>query len=914
MNSKNYLIRYHVRSYLLTFKILNNPVFFFRLITFNLFRFLSVILVTIMGISVHAQDSTGIEITGNYVGLKLQDALDDIEKHHPIRFFYRKDWLFAGEINQQFIRQPVTNVLDALLKNSDLTYINYNDDKFIIGEKEKLDDMHSNEYFLARQSLQSSDIDMRFPMVTVGDSSAIGNSKGNLIRMKLIDKEEGHKLEGATVYFENLEISATSDNLGRIEILLPNGIYQMEVRRVGYEPFIRNLSVLSAGEVKIGMEQEILQLKEVVISGEGPDQRLMNPQTGIVTITPRQIKDIPVFLGEADVIKTILTIPGVTTIGEGAPGFFVRGGNIDQNLILQDAAIFSNSSHALGFFSLFNPDLISNVRLYKGNIPAQFGGRLSSVLDVQLKGNNYSNSTITGGIGTVMSKLAIEAPIIKEKVNLLAGGRWAYSDWILRVIKIPEIKESKVSFYDFNVKMSAKVSEKGSISAGYFQSFDRVNFQGKAGYEWTIRNLSFNWDQTIGRNVQSEFIFALGQSDNLNFDPSGLDLTKLSNGQQFYKIKENVLFPVKNHRFIGGGEWIYYQPQNEVLRTTGSQNEEISLAKDFGQELGFYLNDEWELNKKVSLSAGLRTSMFFTEERGTNTAEDQQYINLEPRISARYAIGETGSVKASYNRISQYIHLLSNTVGALPADQWVVSNSRILPSTSNNYSVGFFKNFDLNSWESSAEVFFRRITNIIEFKDFSDLILNPEIENEIVQGRGKAYGLEMFLKRHTGKIKGSLSYTFSRTFIKADISEGNIETSWFPATFDRPHNLNLVMDWSVNRKSRFALVFNFTSGRPITAPVSSYTIGDVVVPHYSERNAYRISNYHRLDLAYTYKRNAVKRKKYQDSITFSIYNIYSRRNAFSVFFRKDKQRPARAYRLSVLGSAFPSITYSFQIK
>jgi len=868
----------------------------------------------IMCLPVHAQESLRIEISGTYTDQTLQTILQDIEERHPIRFFYREDWLFTDVIDRQFIQQPVADVLDALLKNSDLMYVTYDNDKFIIGKKDRFTDLHANEYFLTRQTLESSDIDMRFPMVTVGDSSAIGISPGNLIRMELIDKEEGHKLDGATVYFEKLELSSTSDNLGRIEILLPNGIYQMEVRHVGYEPFIGNLNVLSKGEVRIEMEQEILQLKEVIISGEGPEKRLMDPQAGIVTITPRQIKDLPVFLGEADVIKTILTIPGVTTIGEGVEGFFVRGGNIDQNLILQDDAIFLNSSHALGFFSLYNPDLISNVRLYKGNIPAQFGGRLSSVLDVQLKGNNYTNSTITGGIGTVMSKLAIETPIVREKVSLLAGGRWAYSDWVLGVIKIPEIKESAASFYDFNIKMSAKVSENGSISAGYFQSFDRVNFQREAGYEWAIRNLSINWDQTIGRNVQSEFVFSLGSTDNLNFDPSGLDLTELNNGQQYYKFKENVLFPVKNHSFIGGVEWIYYQPQNEILRTIGSENEEISLVKDFGQEWGFYLNDEWEINKKVSVSAGLRTSVFFTEERGTNAAEDQQYINLEPRISARYAIGETGSVKASYNRINQYLHLLSNSVGALPADQWIVSNSLIQPSTSSNYSVGFFKNFDLNSWESSAEIFFREISNIIEFKDFADLVLNPKIEEGIVQGKGKAYGLEMFLKRHTGKIKGSLSYTFSRTFIQADISEGNIEPSWFPAKFDRPHNLNLVMDWSVNKKSKFALFFNFTSGRPITAPISSYYLDDIVVPHYSERNVYRIPNYHRLDLAYTYKRNAVKRKKYQDSITFSIYNIYGRRNAFSVFFRKDKQRPARAYRLSVLGSAFPSITYNFEFK
>jgi len=873
--------------------------------------FLPLLLMVLLPVLTSAQN---LKISGKYVDSSLQDVLHHIEDQYPIRFFYREEWLFQNEINQQFSQQPLAEVLDLLLKNSDLTYVTYGSDKVVIAKKDRIGDLKSNEYFLAKQAMKIGGIDSRFPLLMVGDSSIVGNSSLNRIKLELVDKNEGFRLNGVAVYLEKLESTFSSGNTGQIDLVLPNGIYQMEVRRIGYEPFICNLRVFSKGELRIEMELEVIELEEVVVSGEGPDSRLMNAQAGIVSITPKQIKEMPVFLGEADVIKTILTIPGVTTIGEGAPGFFVRGGNIDQNLILQDEVVFSNSSHAFGFFSMFNPDLISNVRLYKGNIPAQFGGRLSSVLDVQLKGNNYTTTNINGGVGTVMSKLAIETPIVKEKLSLLAGGRISYADWILRTVKIPEIQESEAFFYDFNLKMSAKISENGSISAGYFQSFDRVNFQGEAGFEWTIKNLSFNWSQGIGKTVRSEFIAAIGQTGNLNFDPSGQNLTELGNGQQFLKIKENIEIPIKNHLLIGGGEWIYYQPNDEVLRTIGSQIQENSVRQDYGQEWGFYLNDEWEVNEKFALSAGLRTSVFFSEERRNIVSNDQHYVNLEPRISVRYGVGKSSSVKASYNKMSQYIHLLSNTTGVLPIDQWVLSNSRITPSISNNFSLGFFKNFKLNNWESSAELFYRRMTDIVEFKDFADLVLNPDIEDEIIQGEGKAYGLEIALKRHTGKIKGSFSYTFSRTFIKAPQSSEDIDLNWFPTKFDRPHNLNLVMDWTVNRKSRFALVFNFTSGRPITAPVSNYSLGAVVVPHYSHRNEFRIPDYHRLDLSYTYKRNAVKKKKYQDSITFSIYNIYSRRNAFSVFFRKENNRPTQAFRLSVLGSAFPSVTYTFEIK
>ena len=486
------------------------------------------------------------------------------------------------------------------------------------------------------------------------------------------------------------------------------------------------------------MEPEALELKEVIVSGESPERRLLSPQTGIITLNPKQIKEMPVFLGEADVIKTIQTVPGVTTLGEGAPGFFVRGGNVDQNLILQDEVIFSNSSHALGFFSLFNPDLISSVQLYKGSIPAQYGGRLSSVLDVKLKEPSYSTTTINGGIGTVISKLAIETPIVKEKLSLLAGGRISYADWILPVIKVPDIRNSKAFFYDLNFKLSARISENGSINAGYFQSFDQVDFQNEAGFEWDIKSLSLDWSQGIGKTGQSELKATWGKTNNLNFDPSGLDLTELSNGLQFYKLKELLTFPINNHLLTGGAEWVYYQPQDEVLSTLGTLNEESRLSKDFGQEWGLFVNDEWEVNNRWALSLGLRTSLFLSEERQPEENDNPHYFNLEPRVSLRYGVGSTSSIKASYNKMSQYIHLLSNTTGILPIDQWIVSNSQIKPSTSNNFSLGYFRNFKSSTWESSAEVFYRQMDNLIEFKDFADLILNPDLEHENRSGRGRS--------------------------------------------------------------------------------------------------------------------------------------------------------------------------------
>ena len=851
-----------------------------------------------------------LRLTANYTNATITDIVADLEQQYDLRFFYKPTWLPDATLALQFENQPLNTVMDNLLQGSDLSYIIYDGDKVVIAPVKLIGQPASPD--LTNRAPTATQLDDRFQIISVGNTNQ--SSTGlNEVTVTFKDNLEDKVLDGVSVYFDKLQRTFSSNRQGVINMSLPTGVYQMEARRIGYDPFICHLQVNSDGEVTIPMNVEVVELREVVVSGDNPGKRLLDPQVGIVSITPKQIKEMPVFLGEADVIKTILTVPGVTSIGEGSSGFFVRGGNIDQNLILQDGAIFSNSSHALGFFSLFNPDLISNVKLYKGNIPAQFGGRLSSVLDVQLKGNDYTNTNLTGGVGTVLSKLAVETPIVKDKISILAGGRISYADWLLPIVKVPEIRDSESFFYDFNVKLSARLSEQSSLQVGYFQSFDRINFQGEAGFEWTTKTLNLNWNQSLGKNLRSELTAATGQTENLTFDPSGLSLAELNNGLEFYKVKESLVLPLSNHLLVGGVEWIYHRPQDEVLSVTGSTTETDQVIKDFGQEWGFYLNDEWEATDKLAVSLGVRASMFSYEERGTSNLQDR-FTNIEPRVSLRYTLNPSTSVKFSYNRLSQYIHLLSNTTGVLPNDQWIVSNSQINPAISNNYSAGLFKNFSGNSWESSAEVFYRQLTDVIEFVDFANLILNPDLESELVQGEGEAYGLELFLKKHTGAVTGNLSYTLSRTQIRVPSGIEGVQQDWFPAKFDRPHNLNLVANWTASKKSRFSMVFNLSSGRPITAPISAYALGDVVVSNYSARNEFRIPTYHRLDLSYTYKRNAVKKKRYQDSITFSIYNIYGRKNAFSVFFRKQDNRPVQAFRLSVLGSAFPSITYTFEFK
>ena len=834
--------------------------------------------------------------------------IKDLEDRFEVKIFYMGEWVASIEDLPPIRGSSLEEVLTFALEGTDLGYLKYSVSNYVIAPSKDLSEVLSLSYVLVKERFNTSEILTNVPMLYIGDSSLVGQSSDSHIRLKILDFKNEEPVAGAALYIETLGITRVSSSTGLIEVTVPSGVHLTEIRMVGYVPLIGNLSVFSDGTLDIYLDQEIIELEEVIITGEGAQKNILGPSAGMVTITPRQIKELPVFLGESDLIKAILILPGVSTLGEGTSGYYVRGGNIDQNLILQDGALFFNSSHALGFFSVFNPDLINRVTLYKGHIPAQYGGRLSSVLKIDLKGSVAENFILSGGIGTVMSKLALETPVLKGKSSLLLGGRMTYSDYILRMIKIPEIRESSASFYDFNFRYNHKVGQNGTAFLSYYQSGDEVQYERLFGFNWNINNVSLGWNQPLNEFLFSELTISAGKNRNESFDPSQAQSYLVQSGQKYVKAKQNIIATWDKHETIAGIEWTNFNPEEEILYgATGEEQQRIT--RNGGHEFGLYLNDDWEISDLLSVSAGLRWSAFL--EKDSISSENAYFKNLEPRLSIRVKTSVTSSVKASYNRINQYLHLVTNTSSPLPTDQWLAASENLLPKQADNFSIGYYKNFEFNQWESSAELFFRKIRNLAEIRSFANLILNPAIEEDVVQGDGRTYGLELYLKKNSGRLKGTFSYTFSRALLYVAL-ESDKEPEWISSAIDRPHNLNFNLDYTFSKKAKFALNFVYSSGRPITAPTSTYLLGKVVVPHYSERNQFRIPDYHRLDIAYTVKRNAIRRKRYQDSITFSIYNLYGRRNAFSVFFRKDENSRASAYRLSILGSAFPSITYNFK--
>lgn len=899
-----------------------------------------------------AQDIEKISFAADYQNTTLTEILADIETQQPVRFFYKEDWLPDHLINISFEEESMINILDALTEPYDLNYLIYYN-SIIIAPKEILSQEYTRDYFIIKNRQQNLMRSNKWitasNIVNLGDSSAISTASKVTIKGIVIDQLNSEPLQGVNLHFEALNYTASTDNSGKFEISLPTGYNLLEISYIGYETQKIVWQVFSEDEVKILLPPDAYELEELLITGETDDNNVQSVIMGITRLRPQQIENMPVFLGEPDIIKGILTLPGVSTVGEGAGGFNVRGGAIDQNLILQDEALIFNSSHALGFFSIFNSDAIQEVELYKGHIPAQYGGRLSSVLNVKLKGNNSEKLTGKGGIGLVSSRLTLDGPLQsgksrkaghRAKTTFLLGGRITYSDWILKMFNTPDIKNSSGYFYDLNAKLSHRYSEKGIISASYYQSFDNVQFSDDYGFSWTNRAASLIWNHMITPDVSSTFSASMGTNENLSYEPTGIKAFTLTNGISDFRLKEDILISsVEDHTISTGIEYINYEIAPDELTPRGEQSTIIkeSVYKDNGHELGIYINDEYTLNYLFSFSFGLRFNAFqqlgpgivYQYEEGHPKEPDtitdsisygsgesvETFYNLMPRFSMKYSLNPNSSLKLSYNRTSQFIHLISNSTAALPVDFWLVSGPYYEPETSNNFSIGYFRNFMHNVWETSLELYYRRLKNVIEYKDFAELLLNKHLETELISGDGQAYGAEVLVRRKTGRLNGWLAYTYSRSLIKVN-GEFKDETindgEWYPSRLDIPHNFNIVLNYNFNKSNILSANFTYRSGRPITIPGSFYIVDDVFIPEISGRNEFRIPPYHRLDISYTIKRNVIKKKRYKDSFTFSIYNLYARQNTYSIFYRKNISRGTNAYKLSVLGTIFPAFTYNFE--
>lgn len=775
------------------------------------------------------------------------------------------------------------------------------------------------------------------PWITIGDST---ESKSIiLLTGKITSKSTSEPTAGASVSVEQFKYFDYADIHGRFVLEVPPGNYRITVRHLGMKPKYLRVRAQSGGVLNIEMEEGRVDLEEVIITSRPIDSNIKQAITGITQLEMQEIKTLPTFMGEVDILKSIQTLPGVSSVGEGSSGFNVRGGRTDQNLLLLNGAPIFNASHALGFVSAFNQDVVNSFTLYKGNVPAHLGGRASSVLEINTRQGDFESWKFQAGVGLASSRFLAEGPVVKNKTSLLVAARASHSDWLLRRVKNPDVKNSSLFFYDANVNLAHRFSENSSLRLSYYSSRDFFRFSQQFAYAWENYLTSAQWTSFANRKVSPVLSVVYGRYGSTLIDPAGVDASQLNNKMDYWQLKETVNFiPNDKHNLVGGVEATAYLPKPEEL---GPYNNNIAIRrktvdKNHGWEGAVFLQEDFHLSDNISISAGLRYSLYshigqdtvFKYQSGvpqtTASQIDTLYFGrgetintfkgLEPRLSARVSLSETKSVKLGYNRMRQYIHLISNTTAPTPVDLWQVTNEYIPPQIADNYSIGYFWNLDDNVWETSIEGFYKSMSNLLEYKNFPTLYLNRHIETEMISGKGRAYGGELYFRKLKGRWTGWASYTFSQTEIKTLSvfeSESINEGEWFPTNYNKPHTFNLVMNRRYLKGGAFSFLVSFNTGRPFTAVESSYIDAGTVVPIYSKRNQYQIPNYFRFDLSFTIP-NVVAR--WDDSLVFSIYNLFGRNNAYSLFY----QRPAsnffipKAYQLSVLGAAMPSLTYNFK--
>ncbi|TVZ55218.1 outer membrane beta-barrel protein [Lutibacter sp. Hel_I_33_5] len=760
------------------------------------------------------------------------------------------------------------------------------------------------------------------------------------------DESNNETLIGVSVYFPELKSGTTTNEYGFYSITIPKGTYNVLISYLGYTVISESLDLSKKTTKNFKLVEETESLDEIIIESNIEKLNVRTPQMSVNKLNSSTIKQIPVVLGEADVIKSLILLPGVTSAGEGASGFNVRGGSADQNLILLDEATVFNSSHLFGFFSVFNPDVIKDVKLYKGGIPARFGGRLSSVLDIYQKEGNSKKFNLTGGIGLVSSRLLAEGPIEKEKSSFLIGGRASYAHLFLPLFD----NDNKAYFYDLNSKINYRFNDKNNLFLSTYFGKDvfGINDSFVNNYGNSVVNLRWNhlFSDKLFSNlslIYSDYFYGL-ILDFVGFEwDSGITNFNLKYDFKHY-LNDNfkLSYGINNINIkFNPGKIIPNRPDSGIIAE--------KLTNKYANEFAAYVDAEHKLNENLTLQYGVRFSSFLRlGQNELNTYQNNQAVlynsefkkyesavatgtesfkrsetiasfnNFEPRLSMSYVINDNSSIKASYNRMVQYLHLLSNTASPTPLDVWTPSGKYIKPQLLDQYAMGYFKSIKDGDYSLETEVFYKDIQNRIDYINGANLVANNEIETVILNGKARAYGLEVLLKKNEGNLKGWFSYTLSRSeqltpgrnANEPGINQGN----WYSTPYDKTHDFSVNASYELNKKWKFNANFIFQTGQPTNYPVGQYEIQGINVPIYDDnrRNADRLPAYHRLDISATLTPRKNKNRKWKGEWVFGIYNLYGRDNAASIAFKQNRETNRNeALQTSIFGLV-PSVTYNFK--
>lgn len=781
---------------------------------------------------------------------------------------------------------------------------------------------HSNSTILAQITTSNLVRLQILGMIVFLFLSSTALAQNFTISGSVIDAETGEDLLGATIVLKGTTTGAISNTYGFYSLSLPKGKHEINYSFIGYKTITKEVSLTKDLTFNIKLVPDNSLLKEVVITAERNDENIRAAEMGIEKLSMNQLEKIPVLFGEKDVLKTIQLLPGISATSEGSSGFTVRGGSPDQNLILLDGAPVYNASHLMGFFSVFNSDALKDVTVYKGGIPANFGGRASSVIDISMKDGNNQKISASGGLGLISSRLTVEGPIIKDKMSFIVSGRRSYADFIGQATNLLD-DDMDLYFYDLNAKVNYKINEKNRIFlSGYFGK-DVFGFGSAFGMDWGNTTGTLRWNHLFSKKlfsnttlIYSNFDYGFKVGDDVN----------MSSGIEDYGFKQDFTWYLNPQNTIKYGFSSTHHSFNPGLLTfENDDSQEVVLDKKQGLESAIYISNNQKIGGLFSAEYGLRLSTFNQLGAGwANTYNDeneiadsvyfdkgeimQTYFEYEPRVSLSYLLNESSSVKASYNRMAQYLHLLSNSTSGQPTDTWMPSSTNLKPQVVTQYSLGYFKNFNKNKFEFSIEGYYKDMDNVVDYKDGTDIMLNENIEAYVLSGIGRSYGLEFYLKKKYGKFTGWVSYTLSRTERKIDGINNN---EWYLAKYDKTHDISIVGTYQINKKMSISATWVYYTGNAVTFPSGKYEYENSTIPYYTERNGYRMPNYHRLDL--NFHLDGKTRKRFETGWDFSVYNAYNRYNAYSISFQESESNPGstEAVKLSLFGIV-PSVSWNFK--
>jgi len=903
------------------------------------------------GLFAHAQETK--PVTLHLTQSTYPEILKELEKQSGYRFYYDTADLDTTKIDINVDRAPMEKILDQVFAGSEISYsIDRHQHVFIAkgeaihtdlppgyfdkaGDKGALAGGDSVRDYLEEVGKQQV-ATLENKLYTIGDKgNPTPNRVANLAGYAR-DAKTGEPIVGASIYVENPRVGVASDQYGYFSISLPKGRHILNIQSIGMRDTRRLIMIYGDGKLNIDLQTQIITLKKVIVSAEKASN-VKRTEMGVQKLDIRTIKQVPVVFGEADVLRVITTLPGVKTVGEASTGLNVRGGSADQNLILFNDATIYNSAHFFGLFSAFNPEVVKDVELYKSSIPARFGGRLSSVVDISSREGNKKELAGSAGIGLLTSRVNLEGPLVKDKSSFILGGRTTYANWLLADLP-NQYKNSRASFYDLNLNISHQINKKNDLYLTGYLSQDHFNLNNDTTYGYGNRNLGLKWKHIFNNKLFSlistgydRYQYSIWSQENpVNAYKLGFDINQLyfrTHFNYFLSSSHTLEFGVSTLRYkLHPGEYTPRGKQSLVLGDT--------LQAEQALESGAYLSDRYTINSSISVEAGVRYSLYnylgpssvntyapgqpitVDNQTGTQQYASGKFIKTyggpEYRLSSRFVLTDNFSIKAGYNTQRQYIHMLSNTTAMAPTDIWKLSDPNIRPQYGDQVSLGLYRNFKNNTIETSLEVYYKRIKDYLDYKSGAVLVMNHHIETDVLETRGKAYGVELLIKKLTGKLNGWFSYTYSRILLRQDdpnagplVNDGK----FYPANYDKPHDATLVSNYRITHRVSWSFNATYSTGRPITLPIGVFQYAGSLRTLYADRNGYRIPDYFRADLSLNVLGNHKVNQKFHNSWTFGVYNLTGRKNPYSVYYVSENGA-VNGYKLSIFGSAIPFINYN----